>query len=64
MVDVECGDVGDDWVWDDVGCVELVVEFDFDDCCGGGCVCEGEECGGGGDFEEVGVEVGGLVEDF
>ena len=64
VVEPEAGDGGDERAVDHVGCVEAAAEPDFEDQRVGGAAREGQEGGGGGDFEEARFHPVGGVDHF
>ena len=63
MIDAEAGDAADQRAGDDIGGVESSAQADLDDAGIRRMLGEGEEGGGGGDFEEARLEAFGDVED-
>src|SRR3546814_15134521 len=61
MVEAERGDAAGRGRRDDVGRVQTTAEPDLYDAIVGGDARKGEEGGGGGDFEEARLQVGGNV---
>ncbi len=62
VIDTQRGDPADRRGRDDVRRIEPPAEADLDDAIVGGDACEGEEGGGGGDFEKARLHTIGFVE--
>lgn len=62
MVDPELGDAADGGVFDDIGSVQTAAQPYFKDAGVCGMLGEGEEGGGGSDFEEAGPDAFGHVQ--